>query len=111
MENRENKAYLVLSSNSRADRQKFLDTLIEAGAGGIEEHPQFQEFLEGTGDIALSDITLDSLAVMEVAIAIEESFGVSLAPDRIINFSMLGQLWLSIAGVGSVTGNRRTRKS
>ena len=86
----------MLNSDSRADRQQFLDILIDAGAGGIEDHPQVRGFLEGTGDIALGDISLDSLAVMEVAIAIEETFGVSLAPVRFINHSLLGELWLAV---------------
>ena len=86
----------MLNLNSRGDRQQFIDILVEAGAGGIEDHSQFLGFLEGSEDIPLSDIALDSLALMEVAIAIEETLGVSLAPDQIVNHSLLGDLWLAV---------------
>jgi hypothetical protein len=85
-----------MNGDSRANRQQFLDILVEAGTGGIEDHPQRLGFLEGSEDIPLSEIAIDSLALMEVAIAIEETLGVSLAPDQIMNNSSLGDLWLAV---------------
>jgi hypothetical protein len=95
----------LTTSDDRANRQQFIGLLTDAGAVGIDEHPLLNGFLEGSDDIALIDVTIDSLAVMEVAIAIEECFGVSLAPDIIANYSMLSQLWLAIVGDGSDSEN------
>ena len=89
------------SGDNEQNRKEFLDLLIDAGVGGLDDNPQVTSFLRGTGDITLNELTLDSLTVMEVAIAIEENLGVSLAPGDIIRHSTLSKLW------GNVLGGKR----
>lgn len=89
------------SGDSEQNRKEFLDILIEAGVEGLDGNPQVTSFLQGTGDVTFNELTLDSLAVMEVAIVIEENLGVALAPGDILRHSTLSELW------GNVLGGKR----
>ncbi|MEO8487548.1 MAG: acyl carrier protein [Betaproteobacteria bacterium] len=54
-------------------------------------------FIAGTVDSALAALEMDSLAKMELCIAIEVGSGVSLAPEELERFGSLGDLAAEIA--------------
>ena len=78
--------------DARAVRQVLIDGL-EAGGFAQARRTTFREpFLDGTLDPAFDDLELDSLARMEVCIAIEVALGISLAPEELQRYSSLGAL-------------------
>ena len=78
--------------DARAIRQVLIDGL-EAG-GVIEARSiRFREpFLDGSIDATFEELALDSLARMEVCIAIEVALGISLAPEELQRYTSLGDL-------------------
>lgn len=54
------------------------------------------QFLIGEFDIALADVEMDSLAVMEFCISIEVNTGISILPDDLIEFGSLQEVALAI---------------
>jgi acyl carrier protein len=50
------------------------------------------DFLAGTGEVPVEALDMDSLAEMEVCIAIEVSTGVSILPERLRKIGTLGRL-------------------
>jgi acyl carrier protein len=57
-----------------------------------------QEFLAGTRDVAFGDLDMDSLAAMELCIAIEVNAGVSILPDDLPKIGTLAGLVTRIGG-------------
>lgn len=49
-------------------------------------------FLDGGTDIPLEDLEMDSLATMELCIAIETNTGVSIVPDDLVRLGTLNRL-------------------
>lgn len=64
-------------------RERFLQILKRSGVLGIDRHPDYDGFLKNEADIKVLDLHIDSLALIEIAIAIEEIFDVSLSPEKI----------------------------
>lgn len=60
--------------------------------------PQFRgselraQFVAGSQDIAFDELEIDSLAAMELCIAIETNSGVSILPAELAEFGSLGAL-------------------
>lgn len=57
-------------------------------AGSAREH----DFLSGKVDVPFAELEIDSLAVMELCIALEASLGVSVAPADLLAVGSLGAL-------------------
>lgn len=57
-------------------------------AGSARAH----DFLSGMVDVQFADLDMDSLAVMELCIAIEASLGVSVLPEQLRDIGSLEQL-------------------
>ena len=78
------------------DARKVREALIEGlEAGGISQACQVSfrgPFLDGTRDATFAELDLDSLARMEVCIAIEVALGISLAPEELQRYRSLGAL-------------------
>ena len=51
-----------------------------------------EEFLAGWRDVAFKDMDIDSLAIMELCIAIEVESGVSILPEELVQCETLGAL-------------------
>lgn len=51
-----------------------------------------QQFLEGTNDLTLESLGVDSLAVMEICIALEMECGLSVSPDQLLEFGSVLEL-------------------
>ena len=85
-----------------ADERTVREALIEGlEAGGVGQASQVrfrQPFLDGTLDATFEELGLDSLARMEVCIAIEVATGVSLAPEELARYATLDALVADIVG-------------
>jgi hypothetical protein len=79
--------------SSADNREAFLNLLFETGIGGLHGEPHWESFVRGEGDIPMEALRIDSLAIMELGIVIEETYGVSLAPSEIGRYQRLGALW------------------
>lgn len=73
-------------------RQFVADAVRKANIIGIRSHPNFQAFLEGTGDVNFGDLEMDSLARMELCISIEIGTGVEITPDQLDEIKSLAEL-------------------
>jgi len=83
--------------DARAIRMVVIDGL-EAGAVRHASRAEFRDaFLDGTVDIELAKLGMDSLAKMELCIAIEVGTGVSLAPEDLDRHETLAALVAEIA--------------
>ena len=78
--------------DARAIRTVILDGL-EAGAIWQAGRSDFREaFLAGSADVPVVELDMDSLARMELCIAIEIGTGVSLAPEELDRYRTLAAL-------------------
>lgn len=76
----------------RAIRQAILDGLEAASVLGFGLVGQRDRYLAGELDYTLAELELDSLARMEICIAIEIGTGVSLAPEELDRYETLSAL-------------------
>ena len=84
--------------DARAIRTVVIDGL-EAGAVRHASRNAFRDaFLDGSLDMGLAELGMDSLAKMELCIAIEVGTGVSLAPEDLDRHATLAALVTEIAG-------------
>lgn len=74
------------------DRQIILDALREASAYAMANDERAARFLAGESDFTFEELDLDSLARMELCIAIEVATGVSIAPDELTAIQTLNGL-------------------
>ena len=78
--------------NEREIRLILVDGL-EAGAVHQFNDVSIREsFLAGTRDLTFAELEMDSLAKMELCIAIEVGTGVSLAPEELGRFAAIGEI-------------------
>ncbi len=78
--------------NEREIRLILADGL-EAGAVHQVSNVSIREaFLAGTRDLTFAELEMDSLAKMELCIAIEVGTGVSLAPEELGRFAAIGEI-------------------
>jgi hypothetical protein len=77
---------------SREARQLVVDALDRANAIGIRSHPERAAFLEGKGDIAFNQLEMDSLARMELCIALEVRTGIEVMPEQLDEIGSLARL-------------------
>lgn len=78
------------------DARTVREALIEGlEAGGITQASQVRfrtPFLDGSLDATFAELELDSLARMELCIAIEVALGISLAPEELQRYRSLDAL-------------------
>jgi hypothetical protein len=87
---------LVNNFDSAENRRHLVDLLVDAGVGGLVGHSALEGFLAGVDDIPLDPLAIDSLALMEMGIAIEDVFEASLAPHALSGLRTLGELWSAV---------------
>jgi hypothetical protein len=74
-----------------ADIRQMISTGLEQGSCfALRNNGWKEEFLAGQRDVAFADMDIDSLAIMELCIAIEVESGVSILPDEIVKCETLG---------------------
>ena len=87
---------MTYDSESRA---RLAAMLRSAGAFGLRDQGFEDDFIRGAVDPQLSDLGIDSLAEMELCIAIENEMGVSIIPAELGDLSTLGGLLHRIVGI------------
>ena len=71
---------------------------MEAGAvGAIQNARTRAAWLEGSEDLPIARLDMDSLARMELCIAIELGTGIALSPSDLDGYASLGELARDIA--------------
>lgn len=78
------------------DARTIREAVIEGlEAGGVHPASRAEErraFLAGERDFVIAELEMDSLARMELCIAIEIATGLSLAPEELGRYATLGAL-------------------
>lgn len=78
-------------------RQLFVEMVESAGGLGVSEHPKARDFINGSADIQFTEIEVDSLTRMQLAIDFEEKFQIQIGPDFLGAHETLGQLYQEIS--------------
>ena len=73
-------------------REVIADALDYASVPRFRGSALREQFVSGTGDVSFDALEIDSLAAMELCIAIETSAGVSILPAELPEFGSLGAL-------------------
>ena len=84
-----------MSDATRADLAALLRS---CGVVTLRELGIEQQFVDGTTDLAIERLQMDSLSAMEFCIALEERWGLSIAPEEAASFGTLGHLAEVLAG-------------
>lgn len=71
-------------------RQVISDALVYAAVPLFADSPEQADFLAGRRDIAMGEYEIDSLAAMELCIAIEANLGVEIVPGDLAEIATLG---------------------
>jgi acyl carrier protein len=85
-------------ASDNGHRNEFVIYMIEAGVIGLDNHPNKEKFINESQDIPLAELHVDSLTYIQIAIQIEEKYGLSLSPDEISEFTTLNGLLEVIQG-------------
>ena len=73
-------------------REVIADALDYAAVPRFRGSEARAEYVAGTRDIDFGELEIDSLAAMELCIALETNSGVSILPDELSGFGSLGAL-------------------
>ena len=73
-------------------REIIADALDYAAVPRFRRSEARAQFVAGVRDISLDELEIDSLAAMELCIALETSSGVSILPDELPGFGSLGAI-------------------
>jgi hypothetical protein len=84
--------------DARVIRDAVVEGLEAGGVGPIHRVAIRGPFLAGDLDLTLAELEMDSLAKMELCIAIEVGTGVSLAPEELDRYGTLGALVAEVEG-------------
>lgn len=88
---------IVAKDIEQFTREYFVEMISSAGGLGVMEHPEVSKFCEGAADISVSEIEIDSLSRMQLAIDLEDEFGVELGPEFLNRQTSLNDLWSAIS--------------
>ena len=78
--------------NDREIRQILADGLEAGAVHQVNDVSTREAFLAGTRDLTFEELEMDSLAKMELCIAIEVNAGVSIVPDELRRIESLEAL-------------------
>mgnify|MGYP003415176460 FL=1 len=78
--------------NEREIRLILVDGLEAGAVHQVNDVSTREAFLAGTRDLTFEELEMDSLAKMELCIAIEVGTGVSLAPEELGRFAAIGEI-------------------
>jgi acyl carrier protein len=70
-------------------RKIIAAALEDGGCYALRDRGWTDEFLAGQRSVALSEIDIDSLAIMELCIALEVETGYSMLPDELLSAGSL----------------------
>ena len=82
-----------------ADIRQIIATGLEQGSCfALRNNGWTEDFLAGRRDVAFAEMDIDSLAIMELCIAIEVESGVSILPDEIVKCETLAAVAAQVKG-------------
>ncbi|HEY6511328.1 MAG TPA: hypothetical protein VI032_05085 [Burkholderiaceae bacterium] len=81
-------------------RAMLVEALEYASVIALRDKNLTEAFLAGTNEVAIDALDMDSLAEMELCIAIEVNAGVSILPERLRKVGTLGRLVALIRSKG-----------
>ncbi len=82
---------------TNAEIRRIIADGLEAGSCFTLRNKGWKEaFVEGRQDVSFDDIDMDSLAAMELCIAIEVNSGVTILPEDLQHCQSLGALAIAI---------------
>lgn len=67
------------------------------GVIGLENHPLKNEFIESFRDIPFGELYIDSLTQIQIAILVEEKYGLPVSPVQISELGTLKRLFEMIS--------------
>lgn len=67
------------------------------GVIGLENHPLKNEFIERFRDIPFGELYIDSLTQIQIAILVEEKYGLPVSPVQISELGTLKRLFEMIS--------------
>ncbi len=73
-------------------RQVISDALVYAAVPLFAESAEQSDFVAGRRDVRLDEFEIDSLATMELCIAIELNLGVEIVPGDLTEIATLGDI-------------------
>jgi len=82
--------------DGRALRAIFVDGLVAGAVHQINDVATREAFLDGSRDLRFDELEMDSLARMELCIAIEVGTGVSMAPEELGRHASLRELEVAL---------------
>jgi acyl carrier protein len=85
------------SDSEKGRRRDFVLNLISVGVIGLENHPVKNDFIESFTDIPFSEIHVDSLTHIQIAILVEEKYGLPVSPVQISELGTLKSLFEMIS--------------
>lgn len=78
--------------DARAIREAMAEGLEAGGVTVLSRIGQRRAFVDGERDYTLAELGMDSLAKMELCIAIEIGTGISMAPEEVDRYASLGAI-------------------
>jgi acyl carrier protein len=79
--------------DSEATRLAFVEILETRGADALAEKPEREAFIAASGDLTLDSLEMDSLALIELVVALETEYEIELSPGAISKLGTLRNLW------------------
>jgi acyl carrier protein len=70
-------------------RQSLIEAATHSGMLTNLSKNEIRDFLDGIGDIRLTSIDTESLAILEFCILLEESYGLSITPRDFYSYETL----------------------
>jgi hypothetical protein len=77
-------------------RQMIASGLEQGSCFALRNNGWTEDFLAGRRDVAFAAMDIDSLAMMELCIAIEVESGVSILPEELVQCETLGALAIQV---------------
>jgi acyl carrier protein len=78
--------------NETAIRELIAEALTSANVIAFRQNDLRLAFLQGQRDVSLAELDIDSLAAMELCIALEINIGTSIVPDQLQTIGSLDRL-------------------
>jgi acyl carrier protein len=78
--------------NETAIRELIAEALTSANVIAFRQNEIRLAFLQGQRDVSLAELDIDSLAAMELCIALEINIGTSIVPDQLQTIGSLDRL-------------------
>ena len=78
--------------DAQSARRFLVEALEQSNAFYLRDGMLAESFVAGTTDVPIATLEMDSLAEMELCIAIEVNTGISIVPEQLRDMEMLGDL-------------------